>query len=125
MLKSVEMNAMHLIIFIKKHIVNFITDLEIDQTPTGFLNFIGNKGSIGISFKLLGVSFLFMNCHFAGFFSLIIFFFIFLAGDNEITSRNDTYDYIEENAFIGIGNLSSFKSSKFFNKILITKSFLL
>lgn len=63
-LKTVEMNAMHLIVFIKKQLVNFVEELECEQIPTGFMNFIGNKGAIGIGFRLLGSSFLFMNCHF-------------------------------------------------------------
>ena len=45
----------------------YMKELDSDEIPTGFLNFVGNKGAIGISFKLSGVSFLFMNCHFAGF----------------------------------------------------------
>ena len=60
-----DMCQMFLMVFVKDDLIPFIENVETGVKAMGFGNFIGNKGGMVISFKLLGYSFIFVNCHLA------------------------------------------------------------
>ena len=62
---SIDMCQMFLIVFIKSHFLPFVENIKSSYKAMGFAKIIGNKGGIGISFKLLGFTFTFINCHLA------------------------------------------------------------
>ena len=50
-------------IFVHRSILPLIHDIQAISVPTGIGGFIGNKGGIGISFKINNKSFCFVNAH--------------------------------------------------------------
>jgi len=63
MISAHKMNALHLTLFAHKSIASYIQGIEYSEVRTGMRGTLGNKGAIGITFKLYGASFLFINCH--------------------------------------------------------------
>ena len=83
-LRSVTLNAIHLIVFIKKDIIAHITNVGDNIVKTGFKNLIGNKGGVGVWFNINDVSFLIVNCHLA-------------AGSKGLAQRNVDFIHIMNN----------------------------
>jgi len=65
MIAAHTMNALNLAIFVHKSILGFVKGVEANEVRTGLGGTMGNKGAIGITFRLYGASFLFINCHLA------------------------------------------------------------
>ena len=78
MIAAHTMNALNLAIFVHKSILGFVKGIkkkrkrtnnllgvEANEVRTGLGGTMGNKGAIGITFRLYGASFLFINCHLA------------------------------------------------------------
>ena len=83
-LNTETLGGIHLIIFIKKIHKNYILDYYKEYIKTGFYGLIGNKGGIGIGFKMYNLSFFFINCHLScGFYNSLF--------------RNYDFDYIKKN----------------------------
>ena len=83
-LKPETLGGVHLIIFIKKTHKNNIMNYYKEYIKTGFYGLLGNKGAVGIGFKLYNISFLIINCHLCH-------------GFNNVLYRNDDFDYIKKN----------------------------
>ena len=83
-LNTITLGGIHLIIFIKTKYKILITNYYSDYVKTGWYGFLGNKGGIGISFKLFNLYFLFVNCHLSH-------------GKDNCLIRNDEFDYIKKN----------------------------
>ena len=83
-LRSVTLNAIHLIVFIKKDLIAHITNVGDNIVKTGFKNLIGNKGGVGVWFDVNDVSFLIVNCHLA-------------AGSKGLLQRNIDFMHIMNN----------------------------
>jgi len=65
-LASQTLQAAHLIVFVHKALVPFLSDLRSAAVPCGLLrNSLGNKGGIGIAFRVLDTRFLFVSAHLA------------------------------------------------------------
>lgn len=65
-LASHTLQAAHLIVFVHKALVPFLSDLRSAAVPCGLLrNSLGNKGGIGIAFRVLDTRFLFVSAHLA------------------------------------------------------------
>ena len=80
-LKTETLGGVHLIIFIKKIHKNYILNYYKEYIKTGFYGLLGNKGAVGIGFKLYNISFFIINCHLcSGFYNTLY--------------RNDDFDYI-------------------------------
>jgi len=62
---SVDMCQMFLLVFIKSKFSPFVENVKTSYKALGFAKVIGNKGGMGISFKLFGYSMTFINCHLA------------------------------------------------------------
>lgn len=62
-LHSVSLVATHLVIFIHKFLLPFVSNLKVDQHATGILNTVGNKGGVAISFNVGENSLLFVSSH--------------------------------------------------------------
>jgi len=62
---SIDMCQMFLIVFIKSSFSPFVENVRTSHKAMGFAKIIGNKGGVGISFKLFGYTFTFINCHLA------------------------------------------------------------
>jgi len=62
-LHSTSLVAIHLCVLIHKRLLPLVKDLKVSQIATGVMNTIGNKGGVGISFKVGDTSLLFVNCH--------------------------------------------------------------
>ena len=83
-LKTETLGGVHLIIFIKKIHKNYILNYYKEYIKTGFYGLLGNKGAVGIGFKLYNISFFIINCHLcSGFYNTLY--------------RNDDFDYIKKN----------------------------
>ena len=83
-LATETLGGIHLIIFIKNIHKNYILNFYKEYVKTGFYGMIGNKGGIGIGFKLYNISFFFINCHLS-------------YGFNNSLLRNYDFDYIKKN----------------------------
>lgn len=65
-LASHTLQAAHLIVFVHKALTPFLSDLRSAAVPCGLLrNSLGNKGGIGIAFRVLDTRFLFVSAHLA------------------------------------------------------------
>lgn len=62
---SVDMCQMFLIVFIKEKYYPYVENIKSSYKAMGFAKIVGNKGGIGISFKLFGYKMTFINCHLA------------------------------------------------------------
>lgn len=62
---DVDMCQMFLIVFIRSKYLPFVENVKSSYKAMGFAKIIGNKGGMGISFKLFGYSMTFINCHLA------------------------------------------------------------
>lgn len=65
MLMSHTLQAIHMIVYVHSALLPLIDNIESSAVATGLGNHLGNKGGIGISFRLGHTSILFMNCHLA------------------------------------------------------------
>ena len=83
-LHTETLGGIHLIIFIKNIYKNYILNYYKDYIKTGFYGILGNKGGIGIGFKLYNISFFIINCHLS-------------CGFNNSLYRNYDFDYIKKN----------------------------
>jgi hypothetical protein len=83
------MNALHLIVLIRKDVRKKIHRLEGEEIPTGFLNLVGNKGALGISLQVENKKILFITSHLA-------------AGEGQTEKRNQEYDYIEKSLGLNV-----------------------
>ena len=83
-LHTETLGGIHLIIFIKKIHKNYILNYYKEYIKTGFYGLLGNKGAVGIGFKLYNISFFFISCHLCSGF------------DNSLY-RNYEFDYIQKN----------------------------
>lgn len=65
-LASHTLQAVHLIVCVHKALVPFLSGLRSAAIPCGvFQNSLGNKGGIGIAFRVLDARFLFVSAHLA------------------------------------------------------------
>ena len=83
-LHTETLGGIHLIIFIKNIHKNYILNYYKEYIKTGFYGLLGNKGGIGIGFKMYNISFFFVNCHLS-------------CGLNNSLLRNYDFDYIKKN----------------------------
>lgn len=83
-LETITLGGIHLIIFVKAKYKDLITNYRNEYVKTGWYGFLGNKGAIGISFKLFNLTFLFINNHLTH-------------GREYFIERNDEFDYIKKN----------------------------
>ena len=63
-LHTETLGGVHLIIFIKKIHKNYILNYYKEYIKTGFYGLLGNKGAVGIGFKLYNISFFFYKLSF-------------------------------------------------------------
>ncbi|OQR99267.1 inositol polyphosphate 5-phosphatase [Achlya hypogyna] len=63
-LRSHALTAMHNMVFVHKSVLPLVSDLQSDAIATGLGNQLGNKGGVGIGFRLGRTRFAFVNCHF-------------------------------------------------------------
>ena len=82
-LHTETLGGIHLIIFIKNIHKNYISNYYKEYIKTGFYGLLGNKGGIGIGFKLYNISFFIINCHLS-------------CGFNNTLYRNYDFDYIKK-----------------------------
>jgi hypothetical protein len=113
LLKSENLNASHLMIFINKRISDQIDHLGSNSIKTGFYNMTGNKGAVSVWFRFKEISFIFINCHLAGIILIKI-----KAGQNYTKKRNENLERILKNMnFFNIEKLkNSFSSSNLFSE---------
>ena len=83
-LHTETLGGIHLIIFIKNIHKNYILNYYKEYVKTGMYGLLGNKGGIGIGFRMYNISFIFINCHLAYGFDNVIY-------------RNYDFDYIKKN----------------------------
>ena len=62
-LDTITLGGIHLIIFVKVKYKDLVTNYRSEYVKTGWYGFLGNKGAVGISFKLFNLTFLFVNNH--------------------------------------------------------------
>ena len=65
MVSGYALGATHLAVFVHLTLAPIISHVKSDSIATGFQNMVGNKGGIGISFKLGKSNLLFISCHLA------------------------------------------------------------
>lgn len=65
MVGSQNMSAVHLMVFVHRSLWKYCWDLRTGQVPTGFANFVGNKGGTQVGFSVGRTSLLFVNAHLA------------------------------------------------------------
>lgn len=58
------MQAIHVIVFARKELCLYINNVESERVPTGYGDFLGNKGAVAVSMDVGTTSFLFVNAHF-------------------------------------------------------------
>ena len=82
-LHTETLGGIHLIIFIKNIHKNYILNYYKEYIKTGMYGLLGNKGGIGIGFKMYNISFMFINCHLS-------------YGFSNVLNRNYDFDYIKK-----------------------------
>jgi phosphatidylinositol-bisphosphatase len=82
-LHTETLGGIHLIIFIKSIHKNYILNYYKEYIKTGMYGILGNKGGIGIGFKMYNISFMFINCHLS-------------YGFSNVLLRNYDFDYIKK-----------------------------
>lgn len=65
MVSSYALGATHLIVMLHINLMPLLSNVMSDCIATGISNVLGNKGAVGIGFKIGESSFLAMSCHFA------------------------------------------------------------
>jgi hypothetical protein len=60
-ISSHSLMGIHLVVFASVRLVPIISDIKVNHVATGFMNFMGNKGGIGIGFNIGKTSILFIN----------------------------------------------------------------
>jgi len=65
MIAACNMSAIHVMVFLHRHLWRYCSDIRTAQVATGFANFVGNKGGTQIGFNLGRTSMLFVNAHLA------------------------------------------------------------
>ncbi|KAH9495537.1 inositol polyphosphate 5-phosphatase [Bulinus truncatus] len=60
---SVAHGSLHLVIFIRRDLIWFCSNPEDDIISLRALTMVKTKGAIGISMRMFGTSYLFINCH--------------------------------------------------------------
>ncbi|CEO99012.1 Inositol polyphosphate-related phosphatase domain-containing protein [Plasmodiophora brassicae] len=83
LLQSATLNAIHLVVFVRKRLLAVVTDLSSASVATGIGNVIGNKGGVGIAARFGATTIAFVNCHFH-------------AHDSAVEQRNSDYHAINE-----------------------------
>jgi len=63
MLKAHALQAIHLVVFCHVALLPMVTAVESSAVATGIADTLGNKGGIGVGFRLGRTSMLFVNCH--------------------------------------------------------------
>ncbi len=74
-ISSYSLGATHLIIMVHNQLAPIISDIKSDCVVTGTANIVGNKGGVGVSFKIGRTSLLCISSHLA-------------AGHSQIEKRN-------------------------------------
>ena len=80
-LKSITLGGIHLIIFVKHKLKNFIEKFSNYYIKTGFHHLLSNKGAVSITINIFNYSFLFINSHLTGV-------------KDKMTQRNNDSNYI-------------------------------
>ena len=81
--KTRTLMAIHIAVFVRKELAPLLEDVRSAQISTGLFNAVGNKGGVGVSFRLGSTSYLFVACHFA-------------AHQNKVQARNADYQRISK-----------------------------
>lgn len=63
--ESIRLMGILLIVFVKKDLVKYISNVATSSVATGFLKTYGNKGGVAIRFNIHETSICFVNCHLA------------------------------------------------------------
>jgi len=63
--RSHSLQASHIILFVHKSIVHFISNVRSLAVPTGIGDTLGNKGGLGIALSIAESTFIFINAHLA------------------------------------------------------------
>lgn len=63
MVNSISLAATHMIIFIRKELVPYLSEIKNDQLALGHGDVMANKGSVSIAFKLGNLRLLFITSH--------------------------------------------------------------
>lgn len=61
---SETMQAIHIIVFVRKELSIFVNNVETEKVPTGIGDFLGNKGAVCVSMDIGTTSLLLVNAHF-------------------------------------------------------------
>lgn len=88
LMQSCTLMATHIVVFLKKELVDLASDVESASVATGLYNVIGNKGGVAVSLVLGSTSFLFVNAHFA-------------AHQNKVAARNADFSRINSSLPLG------------------------
>ena len=64
-IQSETLCAIHLVIFVRISLLKNLHRVECNKVKTGAKNLLGNKGAVGISFKIFNLSIMIINCHLA------------------------------------------------------------
>ena len=107
MIDNCSMWEIGFVVYIRKSLFKYVTNVKVlvmnrgfncvqsDTKPTGFANIVGNKGGVGISFKILDTSLCFINSHLP-------------ARAERITNRNQDYQGLTEGLSLGHSKLDIF-----------------
>lgn len=82
-IRSHTLQAIHLMIFVHVSLVPFVSDICSTAVTTGLGNTMGNKGAVGIRFKIANTSYFFVNSHLA-------------AHQNAVKERNANFERIDK-----------------------------
>ncbi|CEM02410.1 unnamed protein product [Vitrella brassicaformis CCMP3155] len=63
LVRSHTLQALHLAVFARRELRQHFDDINSAHIATGFANLLGNKGGVGISFRIGRTHLLFLNCH--------------------------------------------------------------
>eukprot|EP01156_Anaeramoeba_ignava_P022426 Anaeramoba_ignava/c20646_g2_i1.p1 GENE.c20646_g2_i1~~c20646_g2_i1.p1 ORF type:complete len:751 (+),score=175.99 c20646_g2_i1:205-2457(+) len=84
LIKSHQLGGILLCVYITKTHAPYVSQIEFDDVPVGVLGLLGNKGAVGIRFKLYDTKICLINSHLASAFS-------------NVTRRNTDYKNIVKN----------------------------